>query len=146
MQIRFLFVTFFLAFAAGCSNGNDVNSATLTASRLDTISLIIIAMHEDGIECGKLRTIDDFIKRSDDTQMISKKDIATHRLEQDAWGNPFHWRLQSEAEAITISVISNGQDGVLQNGKGDDISLVVTIPHRGKPKVQLIRPNTIIGH
>lgn len=138
MYARLFLFSFWLFLMLGCCVGSsDVNPTTLTLGKLDTIGMVVVAMCHDGIDCTKFDSIDDFVKEADKAQMIIKEEVVVHRYENDAWGNRFHWKLRSSADANIIIIISNGSNGVYQAGDGDDLSLIVTIPHHGQPTTEI---------
>lgn len=106
---------------------SDVNPTTLTLSRLDTIGLIMMAMHDKGVEFTKFNTLDEWLRKAHEQKMITDEDVATKKFAQDAWKKPLIWERQSNSESTVISVISRGGDS------GSDLSLILTIPREGEP-------------
>jgi hypothetical protein len=52
-------------------------------------------------------------------------------LRADGWGRRYHWQVFDRDGAKIIKITSDGEDGISQQGGGDDLYIEVTIPSQG---------------
>jgi len=64
------------------------------------------------------------------TDYIKEADVETV---EDSWGHPCYFRIDApdpkNPEFPNVAIISCGPNGIFENGKGDDISSPMIMPH-----------------
>src|SRR5262245_51321056 len=90
----------------------------------------LIEMHNRGITIARYSTITEFVSVAEKERMLDR--AGENRFVKDAWRHPLHWIIQTEPEQLVVIVRSDGKNGLSEGGEGDDISVIVTLPQRGK--------------
>lgn len=52
-------------------------------------------------------------------------------MKLDGWDRPFQWTSTRDENGTKVRILSFGPDGIDQDGHGDDLFVVVTVPKKG---------------
>jgi len=108
----------------------DENPKAKTRYDLCLIAEALIEMHNQDITITRYRTITEFVSAAEKDGILDRND--ENRFIKDDWRHPLHWIIQTEPEQLVVIVRSDGRNGLSEDGEGDDISVIVTLPKRGK--------------
>lgn len=116
--------------STGCEKRSDqYQTEGRTWSNLELWGEYIKSTHEAGIN---LETRESPKAAADYLKSIkATSDYEYSLLVADAWGRPFHWKVFVRDGATVIKIISDGKDGISQDGGGDDLFIEVFIPKNG---------------
>jgi hypothetical protein len=73
-------------------------------------------------------------------------DYEHSQLIADGWGRPFRWKVLHQGTDKVITITSDGDDGVSQDGSGDDLFIEATVPRTGPIKLRQNRPSHSVLH
>jgi hypothetical protein len=84
------------------------------------------------------RTLDEALALLRENKLLNDTDYKL--LANDGWGRRFRWRSSGTDGAFTITITSDGKDGLPQDGAGDDIVAIIQKPESSATIAVSIRP------
>lgn len=116
----------------------DGNPRSYTQRDLTVLAECITEMHNRQIDVSHFHTLSEFVTAAVDERLL----VVTKRGEFyfDGWHHPFYWKTQREDEKIIIIIESAGRNAIPENGLGDDLSVIITIPNQGQASFYLKPP------
>ena len=121
---------FVFAISPACEKHSDrKQSAAQTWSQLRFWGDTIESLHKAGFSLKMYKSpkeAADFLKK-----LNALTDHEYSLLIEDAWHRSFHWKMFEDKGSKIIKIISDGKDGIRENGDGDDLFIEVTIPAIG---------------
>jgi hypothetical protein len=128
-RIAWSVVLCLLPAAAGCKVYDaDVDmEGTKTLNRLHTLGLAVEACARKGVEFKVIESEIEFLSVAAKCECFE----AEKELETDAWGRPFRWRVTSEGDITKVRILSDGRNGICEDGGGDDLYVEVTLVKNG---------------
>jgi hypothetical protein len=112
----------------GCQGISDENQAIdETKYRLHCWCEILALLKRERIDVSKHTSINELVDTFRSTGMGRVYNL--NRLRYDCWNRPFRMESHHEPETndLIIVISSAGRNGVLEMGKGDDISTAITV-------------------
>jgi hypothetical protein len=111
------------ALAGGCTITPSESRADMTFTDLFFVGDAMERLTWE--ECKSADSVEDFFK------LIEDKKILERDRRKDGWGNPYRGYVRRSEDEIVITVISCGQNGQYEQGRGDDLSCEVHIKKSG---------------
>jgi len=123
----------------GCRFGvsdENVGEATTDAS-LRLWGEMILSAYEGGFNCETCSSAADALS------WLKENGIAPQSydkyLKRDYWGHAYRWKSKKGSDEINVFVISDGRNGLFEDGEGDDLWVKVRLPLLGRPHMQINR-------
>jgi hypothetical protein len=128
-----------LAYCSGCDRHSDEGQAEAqTYATLKFYGDTLVEIQQAGVDVSQFKSANDFLDYCERNDIITKGE--RNRSEKDSWGNRFLWETyRSDDGEIVVQVLSNGRNGVLDEGVGDDMFLRVRI-HKDKSMGVFMKP------
>jgi len=95
---------------------------------------LVVALNESQID-GKPIDLTQFKTTDDLASIIHGGDFDF--INHDAWDRPFEWSVRTEGERTIVRLTSYGNNGINENGEGDDLYLEVTFVKDREPEILL---------
>jgi len=137
MRVFGLSLSACLVLLSGCSVDETKRPIGETLYRLDALSELVLRLKESGHIVCQYGSVDDLLEDARAKGMIREAEV--DRLSTDYWGRPYRWEVEVRPPDTVIRIISSGRDGVFENGEGDDVSIEIRIPERGRAIIR-VRP------
>ncbi len=80
-------------------------------------------------ECQRAQALSDMLKTAMERKIITE--VVREQMERDAFGRPYVFQRTVADDRIVIRIISVGQNGVFEDGNGDDLVCELTVPKDG---------------
>jgi hypothetical protein len=126
----------------GCGTvGNDTVNELAWGEMLRLCRPICQLTYED---CKQVQSLKDALDLSEKKGFVTSETRKKLR-EADPWWNPYIFERKVADDQIIFRLISQGENGVFENGRGDDITCEITIPKRGNGTLTLIHKNKTIS-
>jgi hypothetical protein len=116
----------------GCVKTSDLNIANhSTSNALFTLGLRLVYVHERSHRIRDLASMGEVfqILRDDNTGEIDM-------FKADYWGRPFRFCRAVEEARVRIRILSDGRNGIPENGQGDDLYVEILL-ETGKASLEL---------
>jgi hypothetical protein len=125
------------ALAPGCRSENDYSPTRVTHGNLKAMGGFAVELATKGVCVSDFKSVDDLLRRAAKEGVISEPEIDYRGYHRDAWGRPYRWQVVAEGAEITVRIVSDGNDGISQEGQGDDIYVEIMITRDGEPRMYM---------
>jgi hypothetical protein len=116
-----------LSQSTGCRIPENT-AVSWTALRLETIGQSIASLHVLGYDVTKATSLEEVVNEAVKKKLIDADDYqSSKQYKEDWWGHALIWEKSFSEDEVYIRVLSNGPDGINQDGEGDDLFVEVRI-------------------
>lgn len=116
-------VALLLVPAGGCASRLDPSRSGDTKNNLCALGKLVEELDARGIDVSHCDSVKDIIRLGKENKLVQGNDYIEEYHEQDGWKRPL--RVKNNGTIVTI--ISDGPNGVPEDGRGDDLSVAVTL-------------------
>jgi hypothetical protein len=112
---------------SGCGTVGEDSSQSFAWGEVDRVGRAISRITYE--QAKGIETLDGALDIAAKQGRISPE--SRNQFRKDFWGNPYIFQRLVEEDRVIFRVISKGENGMLENGGGDDITSEVVIPKAG---------------
>lgn len=110
--------------AIGCK-ADGINPHDTTLYKLMLLGEVAKQFSENEVDCHQFTSLAEYLAEARKANFITEEDYERGYYERDGWGRPFRYETRSAGKKQLILVKSHGDNGVWENGKGDDLSIQI---------------------
>jgi hypothetical protein len=106
---------------------------SLTARQLQVFGRVLERYHNQGNDIRALKSLDQFLTTAKDKGCLTQDDFTPLGPDPgdgwttDFWGRKLRWQITTNRSDTILRILSDGADGVPQEGQGDDIYLEAVV-------------------
>lgn len=132
-----LMITVVVIVATGCiTRGPDYDTGK-TFSDLRSLADMVVALFRNNLNLTNCQSVEDMLAAAQEARIIGKADAEYEWHKKDQWCKPFRWEARHQSGETIVRILSDGRDGITQDGKGDDLVVEIRSRAGGDPEISI---------
>jgi len=111
----------------GCTRLDSDMPSVKTRYRLNIIGEVVQECVKRGINMQKIKSLADLLSVANENGLIPECQYLNREYERDFWDRPFRFIIKTQGIQTLIRIMSDGPDGISQDGKGDDLFIEIEL-------------------